>query len=284
MVKNLGTFQDGGLQNNNPIVIARSESLFLWPEKGEPDFALSLGTGTTSMPTAASTQSPVTDRFYLRLFKSFMRSLDSEEAWKRFIYTIPVQYRSRYHRLNLYLQGPEPPLDDLSTVGELKTQTMEYIKSSSTIPTIMDSMYAAMFYFELEDLPRFINGRYECVGHIFCRLNLPPNGRQYLYSQLIATSSWFLIHGHPTACVLKVLKGHPPFKRRVQFVVDTLSESIAISIRGITSMPRLISGFPISLKNLIDSQQLYAPFGRADHSTLGKLLPSIPAKRKIDKL
>ena len=67
-------------------------------------------------------------------------------------------------------------------------------------------------------------------------------------------------------------------------MVDTLSESIAISIKGITSMPRLISGFPISLKDLIDSQQLYAPFSRVDHLILKKPLPSIPAKRKIDKL
>ena len=70
----------------------------------------------------------------------------------------------------------------------------------------------------------------------------------------------------------------------MQFIVDTLSESIAISIRGITSMPRLISGFPISLKDLIDSQQLYTLFGWADYLTLEKPLPSIPAKQKIDKL
>jgi hypothetical protein len=67
-------------------------------------------------------------------------------------------------------------------------------------------------------------------------------------------------------------------------VVNTLSESILISIRGIISIPRLISGFPTYLKDLINSQQLYAPFGRADHLILKKPLPSILAKRKIDKL
>ena len=86
------------------------------------------------------------------------------------------------------------------------------------------------------------------------------------------------------ACILKVLKGYPPFKQRVQFIVNTLSKSIVISIRGITSMPRLISGFPFSLKDLIDLQQLYALFGRADYLILKKPLLSIPAKRKIDKL
>ena len=70
----------------------------------------------------------------------------------------------------------------------------------------------------------------------------------------------------------------------MQFVVDTLSESIAISIKGIISIPRLISGFPISLKDLINSQQLYALFGQADHLILKKPLPFILVKRKIDKL
>ena len=67
-------------------------------------------------------------------------------------------------------------------------------------------------------------------------------------------------------------------------MVNALSESIAIFIKGITSMPRLISGFPIFFKDLIDLQQLYALFSRADYLTLKKPLPSILAKRKIDKL
>jgi hypothetical protein len=67
-------------------------------------------------------------------------------------------------------------------------------------------------------------------------------------------------------------------------MVNTLSKSIMISIRGIMSIPRLISGFPISFKNLIDSQQLYTLFSWVDYLILKKPLPSIPVKRKIDKL
>ena len=70
----------------------------------------------------------------------------------------------------------------------------------------------------------------------------------------------------------------------MQFIVNTLSKSIIISIKGIISIPRLISGFPISLKDLINLQQLYTPFSRVDHLILKKPLPSILVKRKIDKL
>jgi hypothetical protein len=61
-------------------------------------------------------------------------------------------------------------------------------------------------------------------------------------------------------------------------VVDTLSKSIVIFIRGITSMPRLISGFSISFKNLIDLQQFYTLFGWVDYLILRKPLSSILAK------
>ena len=79
----------------------------------------------------------------------------------------------------------------------------------------MDLMYAIMFYFKLKDLPQFINGRYKYINYIFYRLNLPFNGRQYLYFQFIAILSQFLIYGHLMAYILKVLKGYPPFKQRV---------------------------------------------------------------------
>ena len=86
------------------------------------------------------------------------------------------------------------------------------------------------------------------------------------------------------ACILKVPKSYPLFKQCVQFVVNTLSESIMISIRGITSMPKLISGFLIFFKNLINLQQLYILFSWADYLTFKKPLFSILAKQKIDKL
>ena len=47
MLNNLGTFQDGALCFPNPLRIALLEANFLWPDKGEPDFALSIGTGIT---------------------------------------------------------------------------------------------------------------------------------------------------------------------------------------------------------------------------------------------
>jgi hypothetical protein len=279
VVEHLDTYQDGGLNHNNPIALALWETRFLWPEKGEPDFTLSLGTGTNGLSSQINT-SPVKERFYVRLFKNYMRSLDGEYVWEKFIQTIPPPFRHRYHRLNITFQGPEPQLDDVASIGQLKSQTNASLQRNATLLAAMDAIWASIFYLELEDLPIIVNGHYQCVGHLCCRLRAPPQGRKFLYAKLFETSSWFIIQGRPTPCVPALPRAFPPFKRRVQFEVDSLDECISISLRGITSKPAVISGLPSSLRRLIQSQQLRAPFGRSDHCRAEKPLPQVPKKRK----
>ncbi|KAK3708056.1 hypothetical protein LTR37_011749 [Vermiconidia calcicola] len=42
IISEIGTFEDGGLQHNNPLNIALWEASHIWPRKGLPDFALSI--------------------------------------------------------------------------------------------------------------------------------------------------------------------------------------------------------------------------------------------------
>ncbi|KAF2849419.1 FabD/lysophospholipase-like protein [Plenodomus tracheiphilus IPT5] len=277
-VENLGTYQDGGLHHNNPADIAQWESRFIWPNKEGPDFALSLGTGDSL---------PITDggswwkfRFPFRCFKSFMRSLHGEAAWRRFCNSLPLASRPRYHRLNIRFTGPEPSLDDATEIPQLKAIVSRTIETDKdTVTAVLDSMIASIFYFELDGLPDINSKGYSCSGFIFCRLDLPASGRRYLYNRLVETSSWFLIQGNPISCVQHVPKKFPPFKRRVTFHTDSLQESIAFSIRGITSTPKNLSGFPTCLAKLMTDQQFYCPFGTIDHTCGEKPLPAIPQKR-----
>lgn len=273
-VRSLGIFQDGGLQHNNPSDIAEWETMFLWPKKPYPDFALSLGTGTSNVTGSAYA------RFYERLFRNSMQGLDGERSWKRFYNNLPPNVRSRFHRLNLRFKGAEPRLDDASSIPALTSQVPEAICSSyNDITAVIDALVATMFYFELDGLPAFGDGQYQGTGYIFCRLDLPEQGRRYLYHQLLETSSWFLVQGRPVLCVDALPRRPPPFKRRVKFTVETLTEVITMSIRGITRATRSISGFPTTLQELMDHQQLDSPFGTVDHITAEKPLPAIPCKR-----
>ncbi|KAK4960688.1 hypothetical protein LTR66_012941 [Elasticomyces elasticus] len=284
-VEHLGIFQDGGLQFNNPMSIALWETRFIWPDKPEPDFALSIGTGMPEAARAAyavGPQSPVKDRFFARIMRTFMRSLDGERAWKELNNTLPVEVRKRYHRLNFPLPGQEPSLDDVTIMHELKNRTLEHLKSDVQMQLVRDSLLSLMFYFEFDEFPQHKDGRYDCAGHIFCRLDLPHEGRKALYLELQATSSYFVVLGSPVPCVETIPKCTPPFKRRIRFDLLSLDEILGVTLRGITSQPQSISGLPRNAREIVKAQRLRSPFSRTDHVHPEKNLPSIPAKRKAE--
>jgi hypothetical protein len=160
-------FQDGGLQHNNPASIAQWEIGFVWPHKPKPDFALSLGTGTSSVTTTSN--SITKSQFYVRIFKSFMRNLDGEDAWKQFCNSVSPQMRTRFHRLNVELTGPEPSLNDALIILELKSNVLRTIKEDKSVITgVVDAMLASMFYFEVDTLPVLEQNGYNCHRYIFC--------------------------------------------------------------------------------------------------------------------
>ena len=284
VINNLGTFQDGGLRYNNPLSIALLEHGFLWPEKGDPDFALSLGTGTSEgngNAFAVGPQSPVRDRFFSRLYKTFMLNLDGEQAWRELINTLPPEKKPRYHRLNLSLKGPEPAIDDAAAMTLLKSYAEKSVASAAQFSSLLDSMYASMFFFELDDIPSFTGDSYHCCGHIFCRLELPPHGKDALLARLIGLSAHFLINGTPLSSVgAESKKKSLSYRRRVRFEAASLNDLVGISIQGFTSRPRSISGMPKTLHQLIRLQYLQSPFGCSTHDSVEKSLPQIPMKRK----
>lgn len=281
-LENLGTFQDGGLQHNNPLKLALWEVKFLWPDKAQPDFALSVGTGMSNSFFKIGPQSPVKKRFVSRIFDTFMDSMDGEKLWREFYNTVSESERGRYHRMNLTLQGSQPALDDSSIMETLETQAADHVRSKMPTEPILDSMLASAFYFEFDSLPQWKESSYLCHGHIFCRLPLSRSGRKTLLSQLAQHPSYFALNGDPVACVERVSKPAAPYKRKISFRLNTLRETVAITLRGVTSKPHSISGLPKSANAIIKAQRLTAPFGRCDNLTSEKKLPSLPRKRKLD--
>ena len=259
----------------------------LYPNRSSPDFALSVGTGRSDSTLAAfkvGPHSPVKDRFLSRLCRTFMRSLDGEKIWQDLVNSLPDQSRAKYHRLNLPIKGAEPLLDDLTAIEDLKARTVAFLHSSQEITCVLDSIYASMFYFEFDGLPQWRGGSYACAGNIFCRLQLSHQGRKALYDQLLRTSSYFLVIGEPTPCVEKIPRSSPPFKKHIRFTLNSLSDTLGVTLRGITSQPRTISGLPKTAEEIINLQMIDAPFGRCDHLREEKELPQLPRKRKYSEL
>ena len=265
-LKFLGTHQDGGLHHNNPSKIARWEQKFIWPGKTQqPDFFLSVGTGTTVEDDSVQKQL-ATKGFIPRLVEAFNWNLDGEQAWKDFINDIPPEWRSRYHRLNLPLRTEEPLLDDVSTVEILKRRTDQEVPLYPEFVLLKDHFLSSSFYFELHDI-YYRDGGLHCTGFIFCRLALDKAGRMALYQRMEQSSAYFLINGKPLPAIQSIPTALPPYKCRVVFGVTDLDAQVHITISGLTSRLCYLSGLPNSVRALTSAQGLSAAFGRADHGS-----------------
>ncbi|KAF2194727.1 FabD/lysophospholipase-like protein [Zopfia rhizophila CBS 207.26] len=292
-VDNLDTYQDGGLQHNNPAFIASWECAFLWPDRcqilernnGHIDHMISLGTGTSSSwKYKVGPHSPVRDRSLKRLFGNYMGHLDGEKQWQTFINCVPPNLRDRYHRFNIFFPGPEPALDEVPAIERLKDLANRFIVSNPRATLAKDSLVSSIFYFELDDFHQLDGGGYQCFGTVSCRLPLDYSGRKYLYRSLAENSAFFLVSGRPVACVETIPKGMPAFRRRIDFIAKNMDDEVHISIRGITSHPTPISGLPRKLSYLVTAQSLQIPFGCIDHREVDRPLPSIPLKRKLHEI
>ena len=72
---------------------------------------------------------------------------------------------------------------------------------------------------------------------------------------------------------------HLRFKRQGCFQAKLEDGPITMSIRGIISTSKAISGFPTTIQQLIRNLRLDSPFGTVDHSLNEKPLPTVPRKR-----
>lgn len=287
VVKELGTFQDGGLRHNNPINIITWEQKLLRPSHPLPDFVLSLGTGSPHRGGRSGTgQPPVRERFLHRLFKSFMLSMDGEQIWNEFRQTLPKTSQARYHRLNFEVNSLRLAIDDVSNMERLKSDTRSYMDSAIRLNSMRDAVYASMFYFQFDQKPVQAQGRYCCTGRILLRLNLQPSGRIALYHQLLAASACFVMYNQEVPCVRRVAQRPTPYCMPVQFSVGSMHDEVAITLTNITKFPLAISGLPRRASEIVEAQLLDSPFGRVDHVESEKRLPLLPmqGKRKADRM
>ncbi|KAF8545288.1 acyl transferase/acyl hydrolase/lysophospholipase [Trichophaea hybrida] len=286
LVANLGLYQDGGLIHNNPSKIAIWESRFIWPrETGRLDTIVSLGTGTGSSPAP---QNSIWYRFIPRLYRSFMLSLDGQKIWTELYNDLPEGKSDKYFRFNFHFGGKEPEIDDLCAMYRLNGGTVpnsNHQVNKKTELEVAETLIAKQFYFELEELPVYRNGRYTCRGHILCRLAGAPQAAllNYLHNTLASFHISETKLGNDLKRPFRLWNNR--FFEPVLFCVKSKAEEISISLHGITKIKaRIISGFPTTISGLVKNQDLDSAFGTYNHSKRVRVvndytLPRTPPKR-----
>lgn len=134
---------------------------------------VSLGTGTGESASSLSAPSfchVIRDGFVPRLWRSFVSSLDGQNAWQDLWNRLNSQTREDFFRFNIYLSGSEPAIDDVQCMQELRRAARLPASHEEKCRRTAFALLAASLFFELDEMPMFLNGRCHCKGAIYSRL------------------------------------------------------------------------------------------------------------------
>jgi len=283
-IEGVGTFQDAGTLENNPIGTALSEVEAIFPLCEEPDFVVSLGTGGprsdgTSLDTSGH-RGIVKDGFIPRSFRAFWETTRGERAWKALTGSGWTKSSGKFHRLDIEFNGPEPRLDDADSIPDLRSRVLE----DSFIPKVIDNIarcaVASLFYFELDSIPKYIKENYIGTGRILCVLRKGDPAYSALFDQLSRASAVFYIDDHQLPGFIddKSSSDHDGnFQKRVNLAV---SAKFSICLQEGDSEPCNISWSPLTIRRLVSAQGLDAHFGRADHLKKRPSESGLPAAKR----
>jgi hypothetical protein len=279
-INGVGTFQDPGPLENDPLISALSEMATTFPLVEEPDFMVSLGTGaprTRGDKPSMSVSGPLTlwkDGALPRLWRMFWERMRDRHV-KRVFRTHP-----RYHRLDIEFDGEPPRLDDTKSICELQLKAQEDHSISKVIDNVAQCAIASLFYFELDSMPEGCNGEHTGTGTIFCSVRQSDPAFTLLLNQL--SNATFYLNNCPIPGQIgdhSFICKDGNFRKRVEL---SLSGRFTISLKQGDAEPCNISGSPYLIDKLITAQGLDAHFGRAHHGKRKSLAEcDLPARKRL---
>jgi hypothetical protein len=256
---------------NNPASIAVQEVGALFPAKTEPSSVVSLGTGSAKARHLDASRARYLwqDSFLCRLSRTFWQYGSSKRAWQQLLSHQKVGKSGVFFRFDVEFEGPEPPLDDVHVMKEIGDLARETMLDSPALNQLVFRIRAELFFFELDPSYPFqlINGVYDCVGRVLCRLRAGTPEFDALMSQLERSSAQFLVGDKVLRCRFednsaKLEDGN--FSQTLRFRTSNRNDPLMISLQEKdASYP--ISGAPFTLQWLIEAQNLDARFGMALH-------------------
>jgi hypothetical protein len=262
-----GPLQDGGVRANNPLAIALRESSIIWPMAKRHDILISVGTGfsTSTTSNAPGFLGRTREGALPRLFRAMMSSpsMDGKQGYLEVLNYLPHTSAPAIFRLDQAIDGPLPELDDVSSLEEMSN--MDFVVPAELVRTILAS---AMFFFELDESPVQEHASFHCQGSVLCSR---PKAAEIVQRVLVEFpgARFQSGHNHDLGSVdpAHICQSCGYFRKRVDFRVTSLDERVSIEIANDTFREK-IGGFPKSVQEFLDEQNVDAHFGRVDHQSL----------------
>ena len=182
------------------------------------------------------------------------------------------------------LSGAEPALDDVTAIAQLKSAASKSIECNATVTKAKDTMFASLFYLEVDNIHKTEDGMYRSSVTIYCRLPLGFDDRKRFYHTLLRKHALFVANSRAIPCVSTLPSGFPMFRCTFDLLLKSMTDDLHVRLTGVTSEPTLISGMPTQLEWLVKAQNLEMPFGSIDNRHVEKQLPSTPQKRRASDI
>ncbi|KAJ6439110.1 putative AC transposase [Purpureocillium lavendulum] len=276
-------YQDGGLTYNNPAAIAIDEAAALFPSMPKPSIVLSLGTGFAKQsPTRPSRiRRVVGDPFVARLLRAFMKQGDSDRAWRQMLSHRSIGESGELFRFDIEYNDNGPSLDNIRDIEYLGTTAKKSIRNSPELIRLAHCIRAELFYFELEGKPRLVNGVYECVGALLCRLAPGTEGFRVLMDRLDGVLATLQIGTRVVTAGFRNRTSHADgFRRQISFHMSARLTPFSITLCEGPAGECHIGGSPFTLDGLVKAQRLDAGFGTADHRDV-QAMHRIPGNERL---
>ncbi|KAK2024520.1 hypothetical protein LX32DRAFT_705335 [Colletotrichum zoysiae] len=280
-IDGLGTFQDGGLVANNPSLIALQEVASLFPGAPDPSLLASVGTGFSREDEQRACEPEggwrdcflfrlARDYFPFRLVRAFRTLRSDRKVWQRLVAHKKVGQSGEFFRFDVEFDGPEPPLDSLSSFDDPERDGECNFRDLPALKRLRLCVRAQLFIFELRASRPYVfsDGGYDCCGHIRCRLGAHSESLKQFMSQLDRSKAHFRIGSQKVTCDFAsypTIRPDGHFFLKVKFRVASLQESLAVGLWEAPDEGRSISGSPFTVQQLVWSQKLDECFGTPDH-------------------
>ena len=214
----------------------------------QPNVLLSLGIGSYLDETTFSSpdfRHVLQDGFVLRLWRSFMSSLNRQTIWRDLWNQLDEVSKDRYFRSNIYLSGSTMAIDDVLQMTELRARVHVSSHLERFRTAIAFALIATTFFFELGEPLLFQCGKLYCKGTIRCRLNAlvicNAVTRVHPAGLLFMTESEVLGTHHTGD---NICNSCHRYRKYVEFVVRHIDEPFSIFLQSPHLGKRVISGFP----------------------------------------
>ncbi|KAI1119316.1 hypothetical protein F5Y14DRAFT_394946 [Nemania sp. NC0429] len=249
------TFQDGGVLRNNPTIAGISEFSALTCD-ARPDLIINLGTGAEPEPDPWRRMRFWHDSWPVRLVRAYMSLLQGRSTWNDAACLVKRESRHIGHyRLDIALES-DIRLDDVSSMPLLRSAVLQDTTLKETIEDIAQRLFAALFYFELTDLPTPVDSRYRIEGRVLCTRKAGDPALP-LISQRLRRSTLLI-----NMKAIEFQPEHDMYGNIMVPLVFLADQSFSLELRQASSSSSFpLSGSPYHNYTLISRGGLAASFG-----------------------